>query len=131
MQIEIFSLCDAATVENGKLNILGSFDTIMASKVPVTHPYCTVALRFRFKSIEGEEHNISVKFVDVDGNHVIPPANGVIKIKYAQGQRTSSANLILNLQGLKLEKFGEYSIDLTVKGESIASIPLFIKQQKS
>lgn len=130
MQIEVFSLCDAATVENGKLNILGAFDTIMASKVPVVHPHCTIALRFRFKSIEGGEHDISVKFVDVDGGHVIPPAKGVIKTKYAKGQRTSAANMVLNLQGLKIEKFGEYSIDLAVKGRNVASIPFFVKEQK-
>lgn len=131
MQIEVFSLCDAATVEGGKLNILGAFDTIMASKVPVVHPHCAVALRFRFKSIEGNEHDIAVKFVDVDGGHVISPASAVIKIKYADGQRSSSANLVLNLQGLKLAKFGEYSIDLTVKGKNMSSIPFFVRQRKS
>jgi len=131
MQIEVFSLCDAATVEGGKLNILGAFDTIMAAKAPVTHPHCTVALRFRFQSIEGNEHKISVKFVDADGEHVIPPANGVIKINFAKGQRSSSANLALNLQGLKLAKFGEYSIDLVVNGKNKASLPFFVRQQKS
>ena len=131
MQIEIFSICDAATIEGGKLNILGAFDTILASEAPVTHPHCTVALRFRFQSIEGNEHKISVKFVNADGEHVIPPANGVIKINFAKEQRTSSANLVLNLQGLKLAKFGEYSIDLTVNGKNIASLPFFVKQRKS
>jgi len=131
MQIEVFSLCDAATVEGGKLNILGAFDTIMAVKTPVTHPHCTVALRFRFQSIEGNAHKISVKFVDVDGEHVIPPANGVIKINFANEQRSGSANLVLNLQGLKLAKFGEYSIDLAVNGKNSASLPLFVRQRKS
>ena len=130
MQIEIVSLCDAATVEGGKLNILGAFDTIMASKVPVTHPHCAVALRFRFNSIEGNEHKVSVKFVDIDGGHVVPPVNGVIKIKYAKEQRSSSAHLVLNVQGLKITKFGEYSIDLAVNGKNIAALPFFVREQK-
>ena len=87
-------------------------------------------MRLRFNSIEGHEHKIAVKLVDVDGSHVIPSANGVITIKFAEGQRTSSANLVLNLQGLKLAKFGEYSIDLTVNGKSMAALPLFIREQK-
>ena len=53
MNIEVFSLCDAATIEGGKLNMLGAFDTIMAEKVPVVHPQCTIALRLRFNASEG------------------------------------------------------------------------------
>jgi hypothetical protein len=130
MDVEVFSLCDAATVEGGKLNILGAFDTIMVSKAGAVHPHCTVAMRLRFNSIEGNEHKIAVKLVDVDGSHVIPSANGVITIKFAQGQRTSSANLVLNLQGLKLAKFGEYSIELQVGGKNVASLPFFVREQK-
>lgn len=127
MQIEVFSLCDAATVEGGKLNMLGAFDTIMAEKMPAVHPHCAIALRIRFNASEGEEHDVSVKFVDTDGSHVIPPANGSIKLKFAGGRRSSSANLVLHLQGLKFAKLGEYSIDLAVDGKAQASVPLFIK----
>ena len=131
MQIEIFSLCDAATSESGKLNILGAFDTIWAKKMPVVHPRCTVALRFRFHSSEGDKHNVSVKFIDADGRHIIPPMKGAIGINYSQGQRSASANLILNIQNLKLEKYGEYSIDLSIDGESRSSLSFFVKQRES
>jgi len=130
MQIEVFSLCDAATSGGGKLNMLGAFDTIWAPKVPAVHPQCTVALRLRFHASEGNEHNVSVKLVDTDGKHVVPPTNGTINIDYPKGQRSCSANLILNIQGLKLEKYGEYSIDLAIAGKSRASLPLFAKEKK-
>ena len=130
MQVEVFSICDAATSGGGKLNMLGAFDTLWVTKVPVVHPHCTVALRVRFHSSVGGEHNVSVKFVDADGKHIIPATNGVINIDYSGGQRFSSANLILNIQGLKLEKYGEYSIDLAIGGKSKASLPLFVKKRK-
>jgi hypothetical protein len=130
MQIEVFSLCDAATAGGGKLNVLGAFDTIWAKEVPVVYPQCTVALRVRFLSSEGDKHEVSVKFIDADGKHVVPPTGGVINIKYPQGQRSSSANLILNIQGLKLEKYGEYSIDLAIGKTSWASLPLFVKKRQ-
>ena len=130
MQIEVFSLCDAATSDGGKLNMLGAFDTIWAKKMPVVHPQCTVALRVRFLSREGNKHEVSVKFIDADGKHIIPPTNGVINSHCLQGQRSSSANLILNIQGLKLEKYGEYSIDLSIGGAIKASLPLFVKERK-
>ena len=130
MQIEIFSLCDAATAGGGKLNVLGAFDTIWAKKLPVVHPQCTVALRARFFSSEGNKHEVSLKVIDADGAHIVPPTNGVINIRFPQGQRSCSANLILNIQGLKLARCGEYSIDLSVDGASRASLPFFVKKRE-
>lgn len=127
MNVEVFSLCDAATADQGKLNMLGAFDTLWSSKFPVTHPQCTIALRIRFVSIEKGEHNIAVNFVDVDGKHIIPPVKGKIKVNFVEDQRSSSTNLILNIQGLKLEKEGQYSIDLAIDGSIKASLPLFVK----
>ncbi len=128
MKVELFSLCDAATVSAGKLNILGAFDTIWAKKVPTVHPQCAVALRIRFKSNERGEHPVSVNFVDLDGKNIIPSAKGNIKVNFPEGQSSRSTNLILNLQGLKLEKYSEYSIDLAIDNRHEISLPLFVKE---
>ena len=130
MRIEIFALCDAATGDLGKLSMLGAFDTIWALKTPAIHPQCTIALRVRLERIERGEHNVVVHFADSDGKNVIPPAKGVIKINFAVKQSSGAANLILNIQGLKLDRFGEYSIDLAIDGQQKASLPLFVKERK-
>lgn len=130
MQVEVFALCDAATVNFGKLNLLGAFDTIRAATIPAVHPQCTIALRMRFTRIERGEHKVVVSFIDMDGKNVVPPAQGPIQVNFPDEQRSGSANLILNIQGLKLEKFGEYSIDLAVDGLQKASLPLFLKELK-
>ena len=131
MFIEVFSLCDAATVDiAGKLNVLGAFDTISSGQMPVVYPQCAIALRIRFESIERGSHRVMVNFVDLDGKHIIPSANGVININFPDEQRSGSANLIFNLQMLKLEKFGEYSFDLAVDGRKEVSLPLFIRERK-
>lgn len=129
MNIEIFSLCDAATADQGKLNMLGAFDTIWAANFPVVHPQCTVALKIRFVSIEAGEHNVVVNFVDSDGKHIIPPAKGTIRVNFVENQRTASTNLILNIQRLNIEKEDQYSIDLAVDGSIKASLPLFVKKR--
>ena len=128
--MEVYSLCDAATNDMGKLNMLGAFDTIWAGQLPVVHPQCSIALRIRFESIERGEHRVIVTFVDLDGKNIIPPANGTINVNFPDGQRSGSANLILNIQRLKLEKYGEYSIDLAIDGRSEGSLPLFVIQPK-
>jgi len=129
MRIEVFSLCDAATADAGKLNMLGAFDTIWAAGSPAIHPQCAIALRVRFERIERGEHKVAVHFADMDGKHVIPPAQGVININFPDDQGSGSANLILNIQGLRLEKLGEYSIDLAIDGQQKASLPLLVKKR--
>jgi len=129
MQIEIFALCDAATADAGKLNMLGAFDTIWVATVPTVHPQCTIALRVRFKTIERGEHRVLVNFVDMDGRHILLPANGTIRIDFPQEQRSGSANLILNIQGLKIERCGEYAINLAIDEREEVSLPLYVKQR--
>ena len=130
MNIEVYSLCDAATNDTGKLNLLGAFDTIRAKDMPVIHPQCSVALRIRFESIERGGHKFAVNFVDLDGKNIMPPMNGAINVNFPDGQRSGSVNLVLNIQGLKLEKYGEYSIDLAIDGRREGSLPLFVTALK-
>jgi hypothetical protein len=131
MNIEVFSLCDAATVDvAGKLNVLGAFDTIWSNNMPTVYPQCAIALRIRFTSMERGEHQVTVNFINSDGKHMIPTASGSINIHFPEGQRSGSANLVLNLQMLKIENGGEYSIDLAVDGMNVASLPLFIREKR-
>jgi len=127
MNIEAFLLCDCATNEHGKLNVLGAFDTICSSQMPATHPACTIAARIRFSKIEEGEHKIRINVIDEDGNSVGPELENSLSIRFSQNQDSSISNFILNIQGLKLEKFGEYRVDLALDGRQEASVPLFVK----
>jgi len=131
MNIEVFSLCDAATVDTaGKLNVLGAFDTIWTGTMPVVYPQCAIALRIRFENIEKGEHKVTVNFVDLDGKHIIPGANGTLNINFPDELRSGSANLVFNIQMLKLEKHGEYMIDLAVDSRKEASLPLYVREKR-
>ena len=70
MNIEAFLLCDAATDQQAKLNILGAFDIVFAKKVPAIHPACAVALRIRFQKIEEGNHSIRIYIIDEDGKGI-------------------------------------------------------------
>jgi hypothetical protein len=129
MNVEVFSLCDAATADAaGKLNVLGAFDRIWMANAPGIYPQCAVAMRIRFDSIEKGTHKISVAVVDEDGQHVIPSLDAGLEVKFANGQQTVSSNLVLNIQGLQIKKFGTYSIDLGIDGRQEATLPLYIRQ---
>jgi hypothetical protein len=127
MKVEIFTLCDAATTDaGGKLNILGSFDRLMAREAPIVHPQCALAIKLRFERIEEGAKRLRVAFVDSDGTPVMPSIDATTHVRFTAEDPTATASLVLNIQQLKLPRFGEYSIDLAVDERHEASIPLFV-----
>ncbi len=73
MNIQVAVLCDAATDDNGKLNLLGSFDTIYAPQLPAVHPQCAVALRVTFTAGDEGQHKLALNFINADGRSIMPP----------------------------------------------------------
>ena len=129
MKVELFALCDAATDYQGKLNILGTFDSIWSKQMPAAHPLCAVALRLRFQKMEEGEHKVRISIIDEDGKEVVKPVEASVNVQFKNVPLSSlSTNMILNLQGLKFPKYGEYSIDLAIDGRHEASLPLYINQ---
>jgi len=128
MKTEIFTLCDAATEQQGKMNLLGSFDHLWARHEPIAHAGCALALKLRFTKIEEGSHKMRITFGDEDGNLVMPALEAPVTVVIGSGETTATSNLILNIQQLKLPKFGEYSIDLAVDGRAEASLPLYVKK---
>ena len=131
MNIEAFLLCDCATDQRGKLNVLGAFDSIYARKMPTVHPACTVATRIRFERIEEGEHKVSIAVIDEDGKAIVPRLNGNISVRARDDAGSSVVNLILNLQRLKFENYGEYRIDLAIDGKVEASLPFSVREVPS
>ena len=130
MNIEVMALCDAATESQGKLNILGTFDTIFAQKLPAVSSQCAVALRVRFNQIEKGEHKIKLNLVNEDGKLIIPSLETSAKVDFPPHLDSGVMNMVLHIQGLKLEKFGKYSFDLAIDGRQEASLPLYLRQSQ-
>ncbi len=124
MDIEAFLLCDCATQDHGKLNVLGAFDKIYAEQMPAVHPACTIVARIRFSKIEQGEHKIKINVIDEDGKAIGPKLEDTISIKVGDKEDSSVGNFILNIQGLRLENYGDYRIDLAIDGRQEASLPL-------
>jgi hypothetical protein len=128
MNVQIFTLCDAATLDAaGKLNILGSFDRLSGAAEPIVHMHCALALKLRFERVEEGQKKLRLAFIDSDGAAVMPPIDGMAEVRFQDNDSSSSVSLALGIQQLKLPKFGEYSIDLAIGGRHEGSIPLFVK----
>ncbi len=124
MDIEVFALCDAATDYGGKLNLLGTFDTLAARQFPSFHPHCAVALRVRYGRSEEGHHRFRITIVDDDGRPLAPAVEGDLGLACPSHVPSIAANLVLNLNRLKFDRPGRYSVNLAIDGRHEKSLPL-------
>jgi hypothetical protein len=127
MNIQVAVLCDAATDDNGKLNLLGAFDTIFTPQLPAVHPQCAVALRVTFAAGDEGTHKIKLNFVDADGKSIMPPVEIPVTVTLPEDAHFLTRNFIVNIQGLKFSEIGVYSVDVRMDDKPEAAIPLWIK----
>jgi hypothetical protein len=124
MDIKVAALCDSASDYGGKLCVLGTFDTICAAKLPVIHPQCAIALRICVRAEDEGECQFRIAFIDMDGNNVMPPFEAKVEVKVPGDAVWVTRNLVMNIQRLKFEEAGHFSIDITGNGEMLERIPL-------
>jgi len=127
MTIQVAVLCDAATDYSGKLNLLGTFDTLYAPQLPAHHPQCSVAARIAFDRIEEGPHHLTINFVDEDGRPIMQGTEVLVEVVFPPDATFLSRNFIVNIQQLKFEKTGLYSVDLAMDDRQLCSIPLAVK----
>jgi hypothetical protein len=128
MDIEVFALCDAATSDqSGKLNVLGTFDTIYAQQTPAGHPAAAVALRLRLSRSEFGKHQIRLLLIDDDGKTVGPDINGEFETAPANEAETACVNFVFNLQALPLPSYGRMHFDLAVDRNQLGRLPLYVR----
>ncbi len=132
MEVLTAILCDSAADYNGKLCILGAFDTIFAQRFPAFHPQCALALRFLFRHEDEGMHRFQVSFIDSDGKSVLPqegaPRFELDVKEIPEKAFFISQNFVINLQGLPLNKPGQYSFDVLMDQELAVRIPLQVVQ---
>ena len=117
MDILVSTLCDFAADYQGKLCIQGGFDSLVARQFPVVHPVCAVALRICLTPEDEGTHELGLS---IKINFPVPA--------FPEGASFFTRNLIMNFQGLRFEKPGNYSIDLTVDGELASRVPFRVVQ---
>jgi hypothetical protein len=127
MDIQIATLCDFAADYNGKLVISGTFDTLAARALPVVHPSCALAMRFCFMQEDTGRHKLSINIINEDGESLDPknmPIEPEFEVKLSKDVPFNTRNIVMNLQGLRFNDDGIYSIDIGCDGEILMRLPL-------
>lgn len=124
MDIQVATLCDSAMDYNGKLCVLGTFDTICSRGLPVIHPQCSLALRICFRAGDEGRRHFSIRFIDADGKPVINPFDADMEVKLPNDAYFVTRNIVINIQRLKFDEAGQYSIDVSADGHILTRVPL-------
>lgn len=128
MDVEIFTLCDYSQDMQGKLVIVGTFDTLNVRELPAIHPACSVAARIRFENVEAGPHQLRLMILDPNNGNVVPPLDANMEIRISPNTNTATANFIINLNQIRFSVTGRYSINLFIDGAQRKSLPFFVNR---
>ena len=127
MKVEIFSFCDFAQENSGKLTVVGTFDTIISRNFPCIHPQLSVVIRLRFDLWEFANHNFRIETHDLDGELSLEPIKGNVDVQGA-GNATAVSHLVFSITNLHLKKSGILNFVLFIDDKEIMSVPLYVRK---
>lgn len=124
-------IADSANISvEGKLNILGEFDTLFAEVVPVRHPTLWFVAKLLLDSRDVGEKRFMLRLVDEDGNTVLPPLTMKVTIPQPGPAFTGDRQalpIVLMVSDATFPKFGAYLFELRVDEQVIAEVPLHVR----
>ncbi len=130
MELLVATLCDTAVENQGKLNVIGAFDAIVAQSFPAQFA-CQLALRFCFTAKDHGKHKFSILLVDdSEAPSKDTPEESEMDVNMPEGTAGfSTQNMITPLQGT-VAKAGILHFDVRFGGKVLVRVPLRIIDQK-
>jgi hypothetical protein len=127
MKTEIFTFCDFAQENGGKLTIVGTFDTIISRTFPCVHPQLSVVIRLRYDLWEFSNHSFRIETRDLNGEASIEPIRGNLEVK-GVGNATAVSHLVFTISNLRIKSSGVLNFILYLDEKEVTSIPLYIRK---
>jgi hypothetical protein len=127
MKIEILTFCDFAQENQGKLTIVGTFDTIIAPKFPCFHASLWLVLRMRFDIWEFGPHEFRIETHDLNGETQMNPISGKIDVNGA-GNATAVSHLVLGVGNLQFKAPGVVNFVIYIDNKELSTVPLYLRE---
>ena len=129
MKVTFAVLADAANItREGKLNLLGIFDSIQVQQFPVTHPQMQLVMRFEADISEaGKKKKVEVQLMDEDGKKLFV-LGGEFAFGPGRPGEMIGSNHILTINMMKFEHPGDYEFKILINDELKAEVPLKVLQ---
>ncbi|MDP9369168.1 MAG: hypothetical protein M3Q03_12985 [Chloroflexota bacterium] len=118
MKLRLAVLADAVnTSQDGKLNLLGVFNTIYFHAMPEAIPALHLVLRLEADRDEwGVTKELTVRLIDADGKTVVD-VTGDISVPASSLDPFLYVDQILSLEEIEFWRDGEYRFDILVDGQ--------------
>ncbi|MCL2176241.1 MAG: hypothetical protein FWB73_09380 [Treponema sp.] len=127
MKIELFTFCDFAQENGGKLTIVGTFDNIISRNFPCVHPHLSVVIRIRFDLWEFGSHSFRIETRDLNGEMSMEAINGNIDVR-GVGNASAVSHLVFSISNLHFKDPGMINLVLFIDDKEMDSIPLYIRK---
>jgi hypothetical protein len=127
MKAEIFTFCDFAQENGGKLTIVGTFDTIVSKNFPCIHPQLSVVVRMRFDLWEFANHSFRIETRDLNGEMSMETISGNVDVR-GVGNATAVSHLVFTISNLQFRSSGVVTFVLYMDDREIISVPLYIRK---
>lgn len=130
MHVSLGLVADSANVsQEGKLNILGIFDTIYAFNFPCKHNQMTLITKIQagLNDAHHIDRKLAINLVDEDANTTFA-MDGKFNFKNTpEGERGTTSSIIV-ITDLLFKKPGNYFFKISIDEEEKAEIPLKLIQ---
>jgi len=127
IKIELFTFCDFAQENGGKLTIVGTFDTIISRNFPCVHPQLSVVIRVRFDLWDFGHHSFRIETRDLDGEMSMEAINGNLDVNGA-GNTTAVSHLVFSISNLHFKNQCVINFVLFIDEKEIGYIPLYVRK---
>jgi len=127
IKIELFTFCDFAQENGGKLTIVGTFDTIISRNFPCVHPQLSVVIRLRFDLWEFGNHAFRIETRDLEGEMSMETINGNIDVR-GVGNASAVSHLVFSISNLHFKNAGLINFVLFIDDKEADSIPLYVRK---
>ena len=125
MKIQIFTLCDYAQSNAGKLTIIGTFNRIFADKFPFVY-IPSIFVIAKVCSSEAVNGHFTFTAVSPDGAPIVAPFEGDYRIENPENDKTEkSFDFCLALNNQLFLKPGTYTYRFEIDGQ-VATQELYL-----
>lgn len=129
MVIVLSLVADAAnTTENGKLNLLGVFQSISTKVVPVRFSLFYIVVKLRADSAEkGTEHTFALQLTDADARPVYEIEVQPFSVPTDTTMPFAEVGIIAAVHSLVFPVFGHYQFNIIIDGVQMGGIDLLVQ----
>jgi hypothetical protein len=133
MKTTIALIADAANLTaDGKLNILGEFNIIWSSAVPLAWPRLFLVLKLEKEPGDPVEFVLTVTIVDPDARPVMTPIRGSVNFGPPSPDGVpASGPIVFDIRNAYFPSYGHYAFEVRAGDSPFISIPLYVMRRQA